>query len=130
MARRQSGASVVIVNLSEASSNAVLDTLVPAMSGGRLELLSSDGTVLVVLPLSNPAAQEAINGEIEFNQIGDGVAIGTGRAKVGRIVGPDGSDVLSVDVGTETSNAVIKLNTTQFYPGGSVRIDSFRLSMP
>jgi len=42
----------------------------------------------------------------------------------------DGGEVLSVDIGDEKSNAVIKLDTTKFRAGGTVRIDSFRLSMP
>src|SRR5262249_59797522 len=98
--------------------------------GGSLELFSSDGKVLVVLALSNPAAEGAIGGEIEFNKIGDGTVVLTGQAKVGRIVAVDGGEVLSVDIGDENSNAVIKLDTTKFRAGGTVRIDSFRLSMP
>ena len=120
----------MIVNLSEDAGNATLNALVPMMGGGRLELLTSDGKVLVVLPLSDPAAERAIGGELEFNQIGESNAILMGHAKVGRIVGPDGTDVLSVDVGDEKSNAVIKLTTTKLYRGGRVQITSFRLRMP
>jgi hypothetical protein len=120
----------VIVNLSEDAGSVVLNALVPMMGSGWLELLSSDGKVLVVMPLSNPAAEEAIDGEIEFNKIGEGKVVLAGQAKVGRIVAADGGEVLSVDVGDEKSNAVIKLTTTKFWAGGVVWIDSFRLRMP
>jgi hypothetical protein len=42
----------------------------------------------------------------------------------------DGNEILSCDVGDETSDAVIRLNTTSIYRGGPVRIRSFTLAMP
>ncbi len=120
----------MIVNLSEAASNAMLNTLAEMMNGGSIELLSDTGT-LAVLPLSNPAAQEAIGGELVFNKIvEEDAAVAQGNATGARIVASDGSPVFSCDVGDEKSDAVIKLNTTRIFRNSPVRLHSFRLVMP
>lgn len=109
----------------------MLDALSQLMDGGSIELLSGDGKALAVLKLSNPAAQIAIGGELEFNQIAEeDAALAQGNATSARVVALDGSEVFACDVGDENSDAVIKLNTTKIFRGGPVRIKSFRLAMP
>jgi hypothetical protein len=124
------GERCVIVNISEDGANAALDTLGNMMNGGSLELLTGDGGVLATLRLSDPAAQTATGGELEFNEIAEGNAALTGQATSARIVASDGSEILSCDCGDENSDAVIKLGTTQISAGTPVRLDSFRLAMP
>ena len=120
----------MIVNISEDGANAALDTLGNMMNGGAIELLTGNGGVLATLRLSDPAAQEAFGGELEFNEIAEGEAALTGQAASARVVGSDGSEVFSCDVGDLQSDAVIKLGTTQISAGTPVRLDSFRLAMP
>jgi hypothetical protein len=56
-------------------------------------------------------------------------ALAPGRAETAR--GADGGEIFSCDVGSENSDAVIKLTGgAQINRGGPVRINSFRLSMP
>jgi hypothetical protein len=108
----------------------MLDALAQMMNGGSIELLSDTGT-LAVLPLSNPAAQEAVGGELVFNRIAEeDAAVAQGNAAAARITAADGSLVFSCDVGDEKSDAVIKLNTTQIFRNSPVRLHSFRLVMP
>jgi hypothetical protein len=119
-----------MISLSEQVSNAMLDVLGEFMDGGRIELMS-DERVLAVLKLSNPAAQAAVAGELEFNRIAEeDAALAQGDVQRARIVASDGSEVFSCDVGDENSDAVIKLNTTKIYRNGPVRLHSFRLVMP
>ena len=121
----------MIVNLSEAASNTMLNAIAGMMDGGSIELLSGDGkAALAVLKLSNPAAKDAAGGEFEFNKIAEGDAVLAGQAKFARVVASDGSEVFSCDLGTVDSDAVIKLATTQITRGAPVRLNSFRLSMP
>jgi hypothetical protein len=120
----------MIVNLSEAASNTMLNAIAGMMDGGSIELLSGDGKALAVLKLSNPAAKDAAGGEFEFNKIAEGDAVLAGQAKFARVVASDGSEVFSCDLGTVDSDAVIKLATTQITRGAPVRLNSFRLSMP
>ena len=118
------------IELSEAASNAMLDVLSALMDGGSIEL-RSDQRVLAVMKLSSPAALPAVDGELEFNDIAEeDAALAQGTATDARIIGADGSEILSCDVGDENSDAVIKLNTTKIYRGGPVRLSSFRLVMP
>jgi hypothetical protein len=120
----------VIVNLSEAASNAMLDVLAGMMNGGSIEL-SDNSKVLAVLKLSNPAARDAAGGMLVFNKIAEeNAALAQGNASFARIVGSDGSEVFSCDVGDENSDAVIKLNTTRIFRNSPVRIGSFSLVMP
>ena len=120
----------MIVALSEAASNAMLDVLAGMMDGGHIELMAED-RVLAILKLSNPAAKDAVNGELEFNRIAEeDAALAQGRAETARIVAADGSEVFSCDVGDENSDAVVRLNTTKIFRGGPVRLKSFRLAMP
>jgi hypothetical protein len=100
------------------------------MNGGAIELLTGDGGVLATLQLSDPAAQTATGGELEFNEIAEGNAALTGQATSARVVASDGSEVFSCDVGTVDSDAVIRLGTTSIGVGAPVRLNSFRLSMP
>jgi len=121
----------VNVNLSETTSNAMLDVLGGLMDGGSIELLSISGNVLAVLRLSNPAAKDAVGGAIDLNQIGEeDAALARGQAATARILASDGNEILSCDVGDENSDAVIRLNTTQVYRNSPVRIRSFTLAMP
>jgi hypothetical protein len=120
----------VIVSLSEAASNAMLDVLAAMMDGGRIELLDN-GKTLAVLKLSNPAARDAVGGELLFNKIAEeDAALAQGNALSARILSVDGGEVFSCDCGDENSDAVIKLNTTRIYRNGPVRLSSFRLVMP
>jgi hypothetical protein len=121
----------VILELSESAGNAMLDVLASMMDGGSIELLTGDGTALAVLNLSNPAAQDASGGQLQFNEIAEeDAARGQGIVEIARIIASDGSKIFSCDVGDESSDAVIKLNTTKIYRGGPVRLKSFRLAMP
>jgi hypothetical protein len=120
----------MIVNLSEAASNTMLNAIAGMMDGGSIELLSGDGKALAVLKLSNPAAKDAAGGEFEFNKIAEGDAVLAGQAKFARVVASDGSEIFSCDVGDENNDAVVKLGPTQINRGAPVRIDSFRLAMP
>lgn len=120
-----------MIVLSEAAGNAMLNTLGGMMDGGRIELLSADEQVLAVLKLSTPATRIADDGQIVFNEIAEeDAALGRGNAQVARVVGPDGGEVFSCDVGDENSDAVVKLNTTSIFRNGPVRIRSFVLAMP
>ncbi len=121
----------MIVNLSEAASNAILDRLTTMMDGGTIELSSDNGEILTVLRLSDPAADAAIGAELVFNEIAEeDAALAQGNASSARVLAADGSEVFSCDVGDEKSDAVIKLNTTKIYRNGPVRLTSFRLGMP
>jgi hypothetical protein len=121
----------VIIELSELAANVVLDALADIMHGGRIELRSEANSVLAVLKLSDPVAQEAVAGILEFNKIAEeDAALRQGEANSAQIIGADGERVLSCDVGDEDSDAVIKLNTTKIYRGGPVRLKSFYLIMP
>jgi hypothetical protein len=121
----------VIVNLSEAASNAILDRLTTMMDGGTIELSSDNGETLAVLKLSDPAADAARGAELVFNEIAEeDAALAEGNASSARVIAADGSEVFSCDVGDEQSDAVIKLNTTSIYRNGPVRLTSFRLGMP
>jgi stage V sporulation protein SpoVS len=121
----------VIVNLSEAASNAMLDVLTGLMDGGSIELHSVAGNVLAVLRLSNPAAADAVGGAIELNQIAEeDAALARGQAATARILALDGNEILNCDVTDESGDGVIRLNTTSIYRGGPVRIRSFTLAMP
>jgi hypothetical protein len=120
----------VIVNLSDAASNAMLDVLGGMMDGGSIELLDNR-KVLAVLKLSNPAASDAVGGDLALNRIAEeDAALAQGNASAARILAADGSEVFSCDVGDENSDAVIKLNTTRIYRNGPVRLHSFKLVMP
>jgi hypothetical protein len=120
-----------VIELSEAASNATLDTLSTLMDGGSIELLSDTDRLLVVMRLSNPAAGPAVDRILILDSIAEGVALGQGNASSARIVAKDGSEVLSCDVGDENSDAVIKLTgTTMIHRGQPVRLSSFRLVMP
>jgi hypothetical protein len=121
----------VILNLSEAAGNALLDLLGTMMDGGTIELSSDTGARLAVLKLSNPAADAAVGGELVFNKIAEeDAALAQGNASSARVLAADGSEVFTCDVGDEKSDAVIKLNTTRIYRNGPVRLTSFRLGMP
>ena len=118
------------VEPSEAAANAMLDALALLMDGGSIELRSDD-RVLVTLKLSDPATMPATAGELEFNDIAENDVVARGAATSARILGPDGFEILSCDVGDENSDAVIKLKgTTQMFPGQPVQLRSFRLVMP
>ena len=119
----------MIVNLSEAASNVMLDAIAAMMDGGTIELLSSNGTPLAVLRLSNPAAGDAVDGALAFNKIAEGDAVIDGRAEFARVVASDGSEVFSC-VGDENSDVVIKLNTTKIKRDTGVKLSQFRLIMP
>jgi hypothetical protein len=120
-----------VIELSEAASNATLDTLSAQMDGGSIELLSDTDRLLVVMRLSNPAAGPAVDRMLILDSIAEGIALGQGSASSARIVASDGSEVLACDVGDENSDAVIKLTgTTMIYRGQPVRLHSFRLVMP
>jgi hypothetical protein len=119
-----------MITLFETASNAMLDALSQLMDGGSIELRSDD-RVLAVLRLSTPAAEPAMDGELEFNEIiEEDAAQSSGTATTARILAADGSEILSCDCGDENSDAVVKLNTTRIYRGGPVRLQSFKLVMP
>jgi len=121
----------MIVNLSEAASNAMLDVLAGLMDGGSIELQSVAGNTLAVLRLASPAAQPAEAGALVLNPIGEeDAALARGEADKARILASDGGEVLLCDIGDENSDAVIRLNTTQIYRNSPVRIRSFTLAMP
>jgi hypothetical protein len=119
-----------VITLSEAASNAMLDMLAQLLDGGSIQLMS-ENRLLAILTLSRPATLPASGGELEFNNIAEeDAALWQGTATTARVLGSDGSEVFSCDVGDLNSDAVIKLNTTKIYQGGPVRIKSFRVAMP
>lgn len=120
----------MILNLSEATSNTMLDAIARMMDGGSIELLSNTGNVLAVLKLSNPVAEAATGGDLIFGKIREADAVAYGVATSGRIVGRDGNEIFSCDCGDLNSDAVIKLNPVQITRDAPVRINSFRLAMP
>jgi hypothetical protein len=120
----------VTLELSVPTGNAILNTIAIMLDGGSIEVMS-DQRVLAVLKLSNPATKPAKSGELEFNEIAEeDAALAQGIATSARVIGMDGGEVFSCDVGDESSDAVIKLNTTKIFRGGPVRLTSFRLAMP
>ena len=126
------GEDFVIVNMSEAASNVSLDALA-SPDEWRLDRAArgQGGNVLAVLRLSNPAAQDAANGELTLNEIREGIAPVTGgRPATARILSRNDEEVFVCDIGGENSDAVIKLNTTQIHRNSPVRIRSFTLAMP
>jgi hypothetical protein len=119
------------INLSETASNAMLKALSILMDGGSIELQTDDGKTLAVLRLSSPAAMVDAEGELEFNNIAqEDAALAQGNATSARIVGANGGEVFSCDVGELDSGAVIRFRTTKIYRGDPVRLESFRLVMP
>jgi len=121
----------VIVGLSEAASNAMLDVLAGMMDGGSIQLRAGDDKVLAVLKLSNPAAQVATGGAIEFNPIAEeDAALAEGVAVKACIVTAGGEELLDCDIGDINSDAVVKLHPTRIYRGAPVRLKSFTLAMP
>ena len=121
----------MILTLSEQASNAILDVLSELMDGGSIEVAADDGKILAVLKLSSPATEAAAGGELVFNKIAEeDAALAQGTAATATIIGSDGSEVFSCDVGDENSDAVIKLNTTKIFRNGPVRLHSFRLVIP
>jgi hypothetical protein len=120
----------MIANLSQGTSSAMLAVLSELLNGGSIELLSLDGEILVVLPLSDPAAKVSDGGELEFFKITEGTAIAQGNAEIARLLAADGEEVLNVDVGDEGSDAIIKFASTTIHQGDPVRINSFKLALP
>ena len=121
---RQLEAGVMILELSHASSNVMLDALGKTMDGGSIELLADAQRVLAVLYLLDPAATEASGGELKLNHIAEDRAPATG-AMSARIIGGNGTELFSAN-----SDATIKLTPQLITRGAPVRIDSFRLVMP
>ena len=76
----------MIVNISEPAADAALDAIGAMMNAGSIELLTGDGDVLATLKLSDPAAEAAVDGELHFNAIGEGIATARGVAETGRVV--------------------------------------------
>lgn len=125
------GRRFVIMNISAAAADTALDAIAGLMDGGSIELLSSEGSPLAVLKLSDPAAMPAIDGELELNEITEeDAAFASGAATAARIIGRDGSEVFTCDVGDENSDATIKLTPAEIVAGAPVRINSFKLAMP
>jgi hypothetical protein len=121
----------MIITPSEAASNAMLDQISRMLDGGRIELLSDDERVLAVLKLSDPAARDAVDGELVLNNIAEeDAALAQGICMSARVLSADGDVVFACDVGDENSDAVVRLNTTKIFRGGPVRLNSFRLIMP
>jgi hypothetical protein len=121
----------MIVELSKAASNAMLEVLGSMLDGGSIKLLSEDGRVLAVLKLSDPAVEDVSDGELVFASIvEEDAAPAQGLAMSANICAADGEVMVSCSVGDENSDAVIKLNSTRIFRGSPVRLKSFRLSMP
>lgn len=119
----------MIIQLSEATSNGLLDRLSEMMDGGRIDILSDDQRKLATLKLGSPATKHALAGELVFNKIGEeDAALARGKATSARILSAGGNEVFSCDIGTAASDAVIKLTDVEIRAGGSVRINSFRLA--
>ena len=124
------GEKWMVLNISEPAADAALNVIAAMAGGGALELLDVGDELLCSLQLSDPAAQDAIDGELMFAPIDVGVAVAGGQAATGRIIGPTGVEILTCDIGDETSDATIKLNSTRIAAGAAVSISSFTLSMP
>ena len=125
------GRRYVIMSIAEDAANAALDAIGELMDGGSIELLTGDGRVLASLMLSYPAAMPAVGSELVLNEIREeDAALANGTATAARIVGRDGSEVFTCDVGDASSDATIKLTPAEIVAGAPVRISSFRLAMP
>jgi hypothetical protein len=121
----------MIVELSLAASNAMLESLAGMLDGGSLKLLSEDDRVLAELKLSDPAVEDVSDGELVFASIAEeDAAPAQGLAISAKVYAADGEVIFTCDVGDENSDAVIKLNSTRIFRGSPVRLKSFRLSMP
>jgi hypothetical protein len=121
----------LIINISDVGGGAMLNALADTLGGGTIEILTADGVLLAVLQLSTPAAGPAADGELKFNEIADDdAARAEGAARSARIVGPDGAEIFSCDVGGYNSNAVIKLAPDFISVGERVRINEFKLKIP
>src|SRR5262245_40569581 len=119
----------MVINLSPAAADPALNTIATLAAGGSLELLSDEGGLLAALSIPAPAAEAAVDGEIEFREI-KGEAVSAGRARAGRIVAPGGDELITFDVGDAKSNAMLKFPSAQLAPGDPIAIKSFRLVMP
>lgn len=120
-----------MIELSEQTSNAMLNMLAALMDGGSIELRSDDRKTLAVLKLANPAAKAADDGTLEFNPIGaEDAALAEGTATIAYVLSSDGSEVFVCDVGDVNSDAVIKLHPPKIYRGTPVLLRSFTLAMP
>ena len=85
----------------------------------------------LLMKLSDPAAMPAVGSELVLNEITEeDSAFANGTAKAARIVGRDGGEVFTCDVGDASSDATIKLTPAEIVAGAPVRISSFRLAMP
>jgi hypothetical protein len=124
------GERFVVLSLSDGASDVALDAITSLMGAGSLELLDDGDELLATLQLSDPAAPAALDGETVLNEIAPGIAVAEGTAASARIVGADGAEVMTCDVGDMSSNAVIRLNTVAIEAGKSVAITSFTLRMP
>lgn len=118
----------MILDVSEALNDAMLDAVSDMIGDGTLELLSADSTLLVTLGLSD--AGGAVDGELVF-QVASGVAVATGEAQSARVLAVDGREAFVCDCGDANSNCVIKLTPdAQIKKGVNVQLDQFRLVMP
>jgi hypothetical protein len=120
----------MILNVSTSAADVMLDAVAGLMDAGSIELLTSDSELLVTLRLSVPAAEPAIDGELQLNKIAEGDAVLTGVARFARVVAADGREIFTCDVGAENSVAVIKFKTPQIDRGDPVRLNSFKLVLP
>src|SRR5262245_4435418 len=118
----------MVLDVSAALNDAMLNAVSDMIGDGTLELLSADDQLLVTLKLFDPGA--AIDGELVF-QVAPGVAVSTGEATSARVIAADGRQAFVCDCGTTDSDAVIKLQpNTHLKRGVNVRLDAFRLVMP
>ena len=130
----------MIINLSDAAGNVMLDALSGMLDGGSVDILSDDGVRLAAIKIPDPATSAAKQGEIEFRKtvrtpegvliFGESSAIMGGKAMRGRLLTASGGEVFTCDVSDEQGDAVIRLNTIEISPNGPVRIKFFRLAMP
>jgi hypothetical protein len=58
----------MILNVSTSAADVMLDAVAGLMDAGSIELLTSDSELLVTLRLSVPAAEPAIDGELQLKE--------------------------------------------------------------
>ncbi len=135
------------LNLSTLGRNVILNAITnlidagSAQPNGWLEIrtgnkptspqIAATGTLLAVLPFSNPAFAAAVNGTAQANPIGADTDVdATGIAKWFRIYNRDGQAVWDGDITITNGTGDIVLDNINFVIHGTVALTSISATMP
>jgi hypothetical protein len=121
------------------SVNGVVDAL-DVGGGGFLDIYTGappanpqtapSGTLLVSMPLSNPAAGNSSGGTATFNTIADAIAAATGAAGWFRLRDAAGTSIVDGTVTATGGGGDITFNTVAFIAGGTVSMTSLAATCP